>query len=170
MLNRALFSLLLLSSAAAAQTQYGTAPKDRLLQSRAVAGCPWLTEGSAARALGGEVSVTVKVSECGEGSADFRGSRVRTIPSRFSSAKLRCPRVHRRAQHSKGIGNEAAEMQASGSRTATAVEMISSRVRDLHFTVTLTTRAQKNLSKTRRPHQDRCALEQIAEQVAGNLY
>jgi hypothetical protein len=46
--------------------------------------------------------------------------------------------------------------------------MVSSRVRDLHFTVTLTTREQKSQAKPADLQDD--ALEQIAEQVAGNLY
>ena len=97
MLNRVLFSFMLLSSAAAAQTQYGTAPKTAA-PARAVTGCPWLTEGSAARALGGEVSVTVKVSDAGEGSCRFSRQPGSTDSLRFLSAKPHYPPVLRRAQ------------------------------------------------------------------------
>jgi hypothetical protein len=45
--------------------------------------------------------------------------------------------------------------------------MISSRVRDLYFTVTLASRGQKNSPKADVQND---APEQIAEQVAGSLY
>lgn len=166
MLNRVLFSFMLLSSAAAAQTQYGTAPKTAA-PARAVTGCPWVTEGSAARALGGEVSVTVKVSDAGEGSCRFARQPGSTDVLEILVSKATLPTCPAESADLKGIGNEAATCRPHSSRTD-SVEMISSRVRDLHFTVTLTARAQKSLSNPADPQNG--ALEQIAEQVAGNLY
>ncbi len=166
MLNRVLFSFMLLSSAAAAQTQYGTAPKTAA-PARAVTGCPWVTEGSAARALGGEVSVTVKVSDAGEGSCRFARQPGSTDVLEILVSKATLPTCPAESADPKGIGNEAATCRPHSSRTD-SVEMISSRVRDLHFTVTLTARAQKSLSNPADPQNG--ALEQIAEQVAGNLY
>jgi cell division protein ZapA (FtsZ GTPase activity inhibitor) len=46
--------------------------------------------------------------------------------------------------------------------------MVSGRVRDLHFTVTLTSSGQKSAVKLPDVQED--ALEQIAEQIAGNLF
>ena len=165
MLKRALIWLLV-SSAAVAQTQYGTAPKPGSLPHPG-AGCPWLTSGSAAHALGGEVSVTVKVSNTGEGSCSF--SRQRGTPDSLEVlvSKATLPVCPADSTSLKGIGNEALTCRPSGSRNE-AVEMVSSRVRDLHFTVTLTARGPKTTAKPADPHDD--ALEQIAEQVAGNLY
>jgi hypothetical protein len=157
---------LLLSSAALAQTQYGTASKPGTA-ALAPAGCPWLTSGSAAHALGGDVSATVKVSNSGEGSCNF--SRREGPPDALEilvskAALLTCPSD---SMSLKGIGNEAHSCKPRAAR-GEVEEMITSRVRDLHFTVLLTTRSQKIPSKSDDPQND--ALEQIAEQVAGNLY
>jgi hypothetical protein len=46
--------------------------------------------------------------------------------------------------------------------------MVSSRVRDLYFTVTHTSRVMKRPVKLSEGQED--PLEQIAEQIAGNLY
>jgi hypothetical protein len=165
MLKRALIWLLF-SSAAMAQTQYGTAPKPGSLPHPGV-GCPWLTSGSAAHTLGGEVSVTAKVTNTGEGSCSF--SRQQSPPDSLEVLVSRATLAVCPADSTglKGIGNEALTCRLKGSRNE-AVEMISSRVRDLHFTVTLTARGRKTTTKPADPHDD--ALEQIAEQVAGNLY
>lgn len=165
MLKRALIWLLF-SSAAMAQTQYGTAPKPGSLPHPGV-GCPWLTSGSAAHTLGGEVSVTAKVTNTGEGSCSF--SRQQSPPDSLEVLVSRATLAVCPADSTglKGIGNEALTCRLRGSRNE-AVEMISSRVRDLHFTVTLTARGRKTTTKPADPHDD--ALEQIAEQVAGNLY
>lgn len=165
MLKRVLLCLLL-SSAAVAQTQYGAAPKTAS-PSHASTGCPWLTEGSAARALGGEVSVTVKVSDTGEGACRFSRQPGSMDALEILVSKATLPACPAESTPLKGIGNEAATCRPHSSR-AEAVEMISSRVRNLHFTVTLTTRGQKSAVKSVDPQDD--ALEQIAEQVAGNLY
>lgn len=171
--NRALLVLLLLSSGASlAQTQYGTpaAPRSGApagAHGRSQAGCPWLTEGNAAHALGGHVSVTANVANTGEGSCKF--SRQAGSPGSLEifvskASVAACP-----AESLKllGVGNEAVRCKLSSSH-GEAAERVSSRVRDLHFTVTLVSRPQKNSSKPPDPQDD--ALEQIAEQVAGNLY
>ena len=170
MRHRALL-LLLLSTSAMAQTQYGTAPKPGSM-AHASTGCPWLTEGSAAQALGGEVSVTVKVSDMGEGLCNFSRRQVSTDSLEILVSKAALPTCPPDSTSLKGIGNGALSCRPHGSR-AEAVEMISSRVRDFHFTVTLTTRGQKTPAKPDEPQAtdpQNDALEQIAEQVAGNLY
>jgi hypothetical protein len=171
MLNRPLLLLLLISSLAIfAQTQYGTPAPPKIptrAQSSAQTGCPWLSEGSAATALRGDVSVTVNVSDMGEGSCKFSrqlGSidSLRILVSRTTLTG--CPA---KSMKLAGIGNEAARCKLRGSRGET-VEMASSRVRDLHFTVTLTSRGRKSPAKSSESQQD--VLEQVAEQVAGSLY
>jgi hypothetical protein len=126
--------------------------------------CPWLSQGSAAHALGGDVSVTVSTANPSEGSCRF--SRQQGPPDfleiRVSKSSLsKCPAD---ATQLKGIGNQAERCRLPGYHSE-VVDMISSRIRDLHFTVTLTLHGPK---KSQNPQED--PLEQVAEQVAGSLY
>jgi hypothetical protein len=162
-----LFLLLLASSTAAEQAQYD---KPVIPQSaphaRPRTPCPWLTQGSAARLLGGDVSIKVSVSDTGEGSCRFvqEGSH-NTLEILVSNAALTsCPTGSTGLQ---GIGNQAAKCNAPGSHSGSGY-MVSGHVRDLHFTVTQTARGQKRPVKLSAVQQD--ALEQVAEQIAGNLY
>jgi hypothetical protein len=129
--------------------------------------CPWLTEGGAARAVGGEVSVTVKVSEAGEGSCIFSRSQAPAASLRIEVSKMPLLSCSAGSAKLKGIGNEAMRCKLAGSADPDA-EMISGRVRDLHFTITLNTGVKKGPSKSTTTQAD--ALEQIAEGVAGNLF
>lgn len=146
-----------------AQSKYGNAAKPGSM-AHAQTGCPWLTEGSAAHALGGDVSVTAKVSDMGEGRCSF----VRQQDSlEILVSKAALPTCPGGSTALRGIGNEAWSCMAHASQ-GEAVEMISSRVRDFHLVVTLTTHAPKRPPKPEDLQND--ALEQVAEQVAGNLY
>jgi hypothetical protein len=156
---------LLLSSAAAAQTQYGTTAKTNTMP-HVQTGCPWLSEGSAAHTLGGDVSATVKVSN-GEGSCVFSRQQGTPYSLEIAVSKTPSPACPPGSTSLRGIGNEALDCRHGGPH-GDSVEMISSRVRDVHFTVTLTTRSPKTPPKPDDPQND--ALEQVAEQVAGNLY
>jgi hypothetical protein len=75
------------------------------------------------------------------------------------NALASCPTESTKLQ---GIGNQAVRCRVKG------LEMVSGRVRDLHFTVTLTSSGQKSAVKLPDVQED--ALEQIAEQIAGNLF
>lgn len=66
----------------------------------------------------------------------------------------------------KGIGNEAALCKVQRSPDE-AVELVASRVRDLHFTVSLSVHGDE--LRTGMSHAEE-AVKQIAEQVAGNLF
>lgn len=66
-----------------------------------------------------------------------------------------------------GIGNEAFRCRISGTHGATS-EMLSGRVRESWFTVILSVRGQKHAAGS--PDAPEDALEQIGEQVAGNLF
>jgi hypothetical protein len=176
MLHRALLLLLLLFSlAATAQAQYGrTAGQGSSAQPRSKnasqnpskAACPWLTQGSAARALGGDVSVTASVSDAGEGFCRFlRQPTPDFLEVLISKASL--PTCPPGSMELKGIGNQAESCNRPGARDE-SIKMITGRVRDLYFTVTLASRVQKSALKLSDVQED--MLEQIAEQVAGNLY
>jgi hypothetical protein len=129
--------------------------------------CPWLTAGTAARALGGAVSVSVNTTQSNGGVCRFlkvQDSRD-SLEVQVSEASLpACSGEHTKLV---GIGNEADKCRLTGSHGET-VEMVSSRVRDLHFNVTLTSFGQR--VSVRSPDEPEVPLEQIAEQVAGNLY
>ncbi|HTY82867.1 MAG TPA: hypothetical protein VMB19_01545 [Silvibacterium sp.] len=161
--------LLLFAPALVAQTQYGSAAKPGSTgpMTHTRTGCPWLTEGSAAHALGGDVSVTADVSDMGEGICKFARKQGSTDFMEILVSKAGLPACPPGSVALKGIGNEALTCRHGESR-GDSVEMINSRVRDFHFTVTLTVRGQKGSSKSDDPQND--ALEQVAEQIAGNLY
>jgi hypothetical protein len=129
--------------------------------------CPWLTQGSAASILAADVVVAADVSEKGEGSCRFSRQRGSAdfLEIRVSKAPLStCPA---KSEELKGIGSGAVRCSMRGSQ-GEAVEMVSSRVRDRSFTVTLNSRKRTGAARTSSPKED--TLEQIAEQVAGNLY
>jgi hypothetical protein len=169
--SRSIFLFALLAaSATAAQTQYGVPASlsgaQIASQNPANTGCPWLTKGSAAKALGGDVSVAVNMSSPLEGSCRFSREPDSADYLEIHISKVVLPACPAGSMDLKGIGNQAMRCVPPGSH-GRGIEMISSRVRDLYFTVTCASRGQKNNAKA--DAQDD-ALEQIAEQVAGSLY
>ncbi len=168
MSDRVMLSLMLLAAAnlGFAQTQYGPAPKVSS-QAHAADVCPWLTQGSAAKALGGDVSVTVNVSDSGEGLCRFARRQGFSDSLEIQVSEAALPLCPPESFSLKGIGNEATRCKLTASHGESA-ERISSRVRELHFTVTFTSHEQKSATKSPDAQDD--ALEQVAEQVAGNLY
>jgi hypothetical protein len=172
MLHRTLlFCLLVASSLAAEQAQYGKPnlpqPGSQTgSQARSQTTCPWLTPGSAAKMLGGDVSMKVSLSDTGKSSCRFlqEGSRDSLEILVSKAALASCPPGSKALT---GIGNQAARCKAPGSHSGGA-DMVSGRVRDLYFTVTHTSRVMKRPVKLSEGQED--PLEQIAEQIAGNLY
>lgn len=176
MWGRTVFLLLLAACVPAAEAQYSnpTPAANGSKTGSQVAGahgCPWLTEGTAATALDGDVSVTVNMSNrdpaiLAEGSCKFsRDQGPDSLEIVVSKAAL--PLCPQGSIELKGIGNEATRCSPPGTH-GHGVEMISSRVRDLHFTVTLASHRQKGDPKADDPQND--ALDQVAEEVAGSLY
>ena len=100
--------------------------------------CPWFTKGSAETTLGGSVTTIVQVSESGEGSCTFtreQGAPKETLKIVVQKApQASCPAG---SSTLKGIGNEAVTCTVQRSKDE-SVEMIVSRVRELHFTVSMT--------------------------------
>jgi hypothetical protein len=167
--NRASALLLLfLASTAATLAQYNAPPAKQgnpAILSQPT--CPWLTAGSAARALGGDVSVSISTTNNNDGSCKFlklQDSRDSLQIQVGKGSLTGCPGEH---TNLVGIGNEAAECRLPGSHGET-VEMVNSRVRDVHFNVILTIFKQETLPKS--PNEREVPVEQIAEQIAGNLY
>jgi hypothetical protein len=150
----------------ASGSQYGVpSARAKVAPSPGTPVCPWLTSGSAARVLGGEVSVTVTVSSGDGGSCRFsrrdgsaNGLEILVGKNVAGACPADSPKL-------AGIGNEATRCRIAAAR-GEAAEMLSSRVRDLHFSIVL--REQKRSAKPADMRDD--ALEQTGEQVAGNLF
>jgi hypothetical protein len=133
---------------------------------QAQSACPWLTEGTAAAALGGPAIPAVQLS------GDPNRPMGRCIFSRqqavleiaVSGAPLEpgCP-----ANSAKltGIGNEATFCRLDSKQTR---YVINSRVRDLYFRVSLAIPAPAPASQPL--DHEREQIQLIAEQVAGSLY
>jgi hypothetical protein len=165
-----ILTILSLAPAAVAQSSqsgYGQKSTQAGSQTSSHIGCPWFTEGSAAKMLGGGVSVTASVSNTGEGSCRFARQQGPSTSLEILVSKNSLHSCPAGSVKLTGIGNEAAECRLPASH-GEAAKMVSSRVRELHFTVTLTDHAQRASAKLMDGEDD--VLAQIAEQVAGNLY
>ena len=128
--------------------------------------CPWLTKGSAATALGGAVTATMQIAASGEGSCTFarQDGPKDVLKIVVSKAPLEsCPAESAKP---KGIGNEAALCTVERSPNEPVVLLVS-RVRDFHFTVSLSVHRDELQTGINRSDE---AVKQIAEQVAGNLF
>jgi hypothetical protein len=128
--------------------------------------CPWLTEGTAASALGGAVKASVQVEPDGRGTCSFLleqaagGLEISVGPARSDACGAASQKV-------SGIGNEAVECHSSPSPSE-EIDVISSRVRATYFTVRLTVRGAGHSAKSEAREHD--VLHDVAEQVAGALY
>jgi hypothetical protein len=129
--------------------------------------CPWLTQGSAAAMLGGDVSAVFKLTPPEQGSCAFtlqQGGATYSLEVVVESTpRSTCPPASPKLS---GIGNEALSCRLQRSPNE-AAEVISSRVRTLYFTVTLT--IQGTASPAIPLAKQRDIVERSAEQAAGNL-
>jgi hypothetical protein len=132
----------------------------------ATATCPWLTTGTAASALGGEVAATMSVTKPAEGTCRFarRDDAMEFLEIRVSAAPLAACPAGSPALHA--IGNEAERCRVSASRGITE-EMASGRVREIHFTVTMAGRGNRHVAE---PTDSDDTLARMADEVAGNLF
>ncbi len=152
-----MFSTILSATAAMAQT---------------AAVCPWLATGSAARYLGGDVTVTAHIGGDRLGSCRFVRS-TGTPPQAIEVVVSKIDSQPCRDGGSKlpALGNEAVECSrpiAQGLQES----VIAGRVRDVYFVVTMNGTPETppdphpQSSELYRPS----ALQRAAEQVAGNLF
>src|SRR5271170_907261 len=130
--------------------------------------CPWLTQGSAAAMLGGDVSAVIKLTPPEQGSCAFllqRGAATYSLEVVVESTpRTVCPPASPKLL---GIGNEAVACRLQRSPNET-VDMVSSRVRILYPTVSL--KVQGTANPLIPPNKQRDIVERAAEQVAGNLF
>jgi hypothetical protein len=129
--------------------------------------CPWLTQGSAAAMLGGNVSAVIKLMPSNQGSCSFtlqQGATTYVLEVVVEiTPSTPCPPASSKLS---GIGNEAVACRLQRSPNE-AAEVVSSRVRTLYFTVSLTIRGTTNPILPLNKPKD--IVERAAEQVAGNL-
>jgi hypothetical protein len=126
--------------------------------------CPWVTKGTAEKALGGEVSLSVNLSDKDQGSCTFSLSQESASFLKIEVSRSVLASCPADSTQLKGIGNEALRCKLPGQMA----ETISSRVRDMHFNITLSLPAKSDSAKSSDAQED--ALEHIAETVAGNLF
>lgn len=136
-----------------------------------VTNCPWVTLGSAATALGGDPTSTVQLSAKakGEGSctfsfADAVSKQTLKVVVGKAAAQNPCPSG---SAPVKGIGNEAI-MCTIRPGSEEVVELVVSRVRDTHFTISISIRRKGSKNASVGHYED--SLKMVAEQVAGNLF
>jgi hypothetical protein len=142
--------------------------------SQALTSCPWFTTGSAARALGGAVTMVAHASGNWDGSCKFehRSEKItQTIAIQVSNTDSHpCPAGSRSL---KALGNEAVQCSRANARGHEA-DTIAGRVRDVYFVVTMTnvSGAVREPSAHAHPSDpfESCPLERVSEQVAGNLF
>jgi hypothetical protein len=128
--------------------------------------CPWLTEGTAATLLGGSVTTEVHTVSAGEGSCVFTRAVERdALVLRIEVGKVAAAECIT-GEGARGIGDEAwrCAMDVGGEHR----EVIRGRVRATKFLLILTTRGggAKLLSKD----EQRSAVEQVGEEITGNLF
>jgi len=130
--------------------------------------CKWFTEGSAAALLNGPVTANSTLLPSGEGSCTFSLQKDTTQYSlEISVSNSAHGSCQPESQKLTGIGNEALLCKSSRSPGET-VEEVNSRVRTTYFTVSLKIRGPSASAMSPAKQQD--LLQQVAEQVAGNLY
>jgi len=129
--------------------------------------CPWITQGSAAKLLGGDVTASIHTADNQQGSCTFsrlNGKVTYTLDvSVGRDGDETCPRG---SAELRGIGNEAYFCTVKKS-SSEAMEKISSRVRETPFSVTLSAVGPGNAMSDEAA---RDLLDQVAELVAGNLF
>lgn len=132
--------------------------------------CPWLNAGTAAKALGADVTVTAHSDSNWSGSCRFVSSTAPAASIEVMVGKVDAHPCVPGATPLAGIGNQAvlcSAKNASGSETQT----ISGRVRDAWFVVALVTSPDKShISAAQNESPDSSPIEFLAEQVTGNLY
>jgi hypothetical protein len=149
-------SALFLALSVSAQIYTPKKPPSSLPSSSAVATCPWLTEGSAARVLGGPVHVILNVASPTQGTCTFvkiarPKEQLKVLVGAGSVPS--CPAGSAKVI---GVGD-----QASRCHLSRFVQMISGNVRTVDMAITLVSGSST---------QPDDAIQQIAEQVAGNLF
>lgn len=142
---------------------------------QAQSACPWLTEGTAAAALGGPAITAVQLHGDPNrpiGSCIFtRQGNAATSVLEIAVSSAPGPACPSTSPKLTGIGNEATFCRLDADPNHSPVQaryVINSRVRDLYFRVGLTIPIPAPAPKPLDDQREQIQL--IAEQVAGSLY
>jgi hypothetical protein len=142
--------------------------------SQAPAVCPWFTTGSAAMALGGDVTMVAHALGNWDGSCKFEHHSERvtqTIEILVSKTDSHpCPTA---SVSLKALGNEAVQCSRTNAQGFES-DTIAGRVRNAYFVVTMTNvpGAIREPSGQTHPSDpfEASLLERVAEQAVGNLF
>ncbi len=130
--------------------------------------CPWLTEGTASALLNGPVAVTTRILPEGDSTCTFtlkQGAATSVLEiSIGASDHSICPS---NSVKLSGVGNEAISCTHDHPPDE-STDMVSGRARNLYFAVRLTVTGKPSATLSKAMRQS--LLEQVAEQVTGNLY
>jgi hypothetical protein len=135
--------------------------------------CPWLTIGTAARMLGGDVTMTAHSTSNWDGSCAF----IRTIAATSQTLEILVGRDNTHpcpegSQPVAALGNEAVHCRRKTAK-GEPQDTIAGRVRDVFFVVSITGASSELPSSPESQRFDPNAaspLERVAEQVSGSLY
>ena len=153
MLRTLLFSAMFLAVSLSAQNYPTKKPSSSAPSSSAVTACPWLTEGSAAKVLGGEVHAPLNVAGPTQGTCTFVKTAHPQEQLKVLVGAADIPSCPAGSAKVIGVGD-----QASRCRLPHSSQMISGNVRAVDMAITLSGTQPED------------AIQQIAEQVAGNLF
>jgi hypothetical protein len=153
MSRKLLFSAVFLAASVSAQNYPAKKPPSSLPSSSAGATCPWLTEGSAAKVLGGEVHAILNVASPTQGTCTFVKTARPQEQLKVLVGAGNIPACPAGSAKVIGVGD-----QASRCHLPHSAQMISGNVRTVDMAITLS------------GNQSDDAIQQIAEQVAGSLF
>jgi hypothetical protein len=151
-----LLSAMFLAVSLSAQNYPAKKPPSSLPPSSTSPTCPWLTEGSAAKVLGGPVHVILKVASPTQGTCSFVKTARPQEQVKVLVGAGNIPSCPAGSAKVIGVGD-----QASRCHLPHSTQMISGNVRTVDMAITLSGGSG---------NQTEDAIEQIAEQVAGNLF
>jgi hypothetical protein len=160
----------LLGAVVAVQSPPLAAPKNGPTQLPASSSgpvCPWFTERSAVTALGGDVRVTLTLATGSQGICTFTKQQTPEDELKIIVGGNNVPSCPPGSTKVVGVGTRANRCRMTGSRGETQ-EMIAGAVREKNFAVILAMRADTSAASSASSKTD--LLQQVAEQVAGNLF
>jgi hypothetical protein len=127
--------------------------------------CPWLTEGSAVKALGGNVRVVLSLTNASQGSCTFVSTAHPHDQLRVIVGAVGVPSCPSGSEQVVGVGSGASRCRLPIPEQA---QMVSGRVRAVHMAITLSGAGNAMAAMSLNRNDD--TIQQIAEQVAGNLF